>query len=210
MSSPPAGSFYVRVGKRLLDFVLVIPCLLAVSALLLITAILIKLDSPGPVLFRQERLGKNGRVFVAYKFRSMTDKRHGYTHRTAAHLDNSELTRVGAVIRRLKIDELPQLLNILRGDMSLVGPRPAMPAQLAEYTDLARERLTVRPGLTGLAQVNGNTYLTWPERWQYDAQYARTPSFVLDLQIIAKTFAIVLLGEKTFLRKSKISSSSSP
>lgn len=185
----------------MMDLVVVIPCLLVASPLFLASAILIKLDSRGPVFFRQKRLGKNGRVFVAYKFRSMTNKPRGYTRGSEIRVDDPEVTRVGAVLRRLKIDEVPQLLNILRGDMSFVGPRPAMPAQLAEYTELARRRLTVQPGLTGLAQVNGNIHLTWVERWEYDAAYARRPTLLLDLQIIAKTVAIVLMGEQTFVRK---------
>jgi lipopolysaccharide/colanic/teichoic acid biosynthesis glycosyltransferase len=112
-----------------------------------------------------------------------------------------EVTAVGFWLRRFKLDELPQLWNIVNGDMSLVGPRPALPAQLAEYTPLARCRLQVRPGLTGLSQVHGNIHLSWPERWIYDAEYVSHVSFTLDAWIVLRTIAVVLLGEGRFLRQ---------
>jgi undecaprenyl phosphate N,N'-diacetylbacillosamine 1-phosphate transferase len=110
-----------------------------------------------------------------------------------------EVTRVGAFLRRYKIDELIQLVNVLKGEMSVVGPRPALPRQLAEYDETGRKRLWVKPGLSGLAQVNGNIYLTWPERWQYDARYVENCSLSLDLWIIWRTIAVMTLGEEKFL-----------
>jgi lipopolysaccharide/colanic/teichoic acid biosynthesis glycosyltransferase len=109
-----------------------------------------------------------------------------------------EVTRVGYWLRRFKIDELPQLVNVLKGNMSLVGPRPALPDQLVVYDNVAMKRLIVRPGLTGLAQVNGNIHLSWPERWCYDAEYVEYLSFKLDIGIIYRTIAVVVFGENRF------------
>jgi lipopolysaccharide/colanic/teichoic acid biosynthesis glycosyltransferase len=167
--------------------------------ILLLCMLLVKLDSRGPVFYNQERLGKGGRLFKVFKLRTMTDKVR--TSHTEVLKGNSELTRVGSVLRRSKLDELPQILNVLRGEMSLVGPRPALPSQIAEFNEDGRRRLEVRPGLTGLAQVNGNIYLSWPERWIYDRRYVEKLSFALDFSILLKTISIVLLGEERFLRK---------
>jgi lipopolysaccharide/colanic/teichoic acid biosynthesis glycosyltransferase len=114
---------------------------------------------------------------------------------------DTEVTRVGYILRRLKIDELPQLVNILKGDMALVGPRPGLPIQLKEYNEDGKIRLMVRPGLTGLAQINGNIFLSWPERWKYDRKYVESVSFILDLIIIFKTIIIVFAGEEKFVNK---------
>jgi undecaprenyl phosphate N,N'-diacetylbacillosamine 1-phosphate transferase len=193
-------TLYSRFGKRVLDLVGSAGAFLALSPLLLAIAVLIKLTSRGPVLFLQERLGRNATTFMAFKFRTMTDK-----PREADTLyytgDASEVTLVGQFLRRTKLDELPQVVNVLRGEMSLIGPRPQLPKQLAEFTEDAKLRLLVRPGLTGLAQVNGNTTLTWPERWHYDAEYVRTLSFRLDCHIVAKTLAVLLHGEERFTRR---------
>lgn len=184
--------------KRAIDIVLAVVALIALSPVLLVAAVLTRLSSPGPIFFRQERLGYRGRTFSIYKFRTMTDKPRAATEAFGNH---PEVTAVGAVLRRLKIDELPQVINVLIGDMSIVGPRPGLPEQLAEYTPQAWRRLDVRPGLTGLAQVNGNIYLSWPERWEYDAQYVETLTWWLDLRIILKTVAVVLAGEHVFARR---------
>ncbi|HEY0073491.1 MAG TPA: sugar transferase [Abditibacteriaceae bacterium] len=189
--------FYARAGKRVFDLMLTIPALLFLLPGLLLTALLVRLDSAGPIFFLQERLGRNGTVFRLYKFRSMTD-----TPRTANREiigRDAEVTRIGFWIRRFKIDELPQFWNVLIGDLSIVGPRPALPAQLAEYDDLARRRLLVRPGLTGLAQVHGNIHLSWAERWLYDARYVERMSLPLDLWIIGRTVLVILKGEEKFL-----------
>lgn len=114
---------------------------------------------------------------------------------------NSEVTIVGNILRRLKIDELPQIINILIGDMSIVGPRPCLTSQINEFNEDGKIRLLIRPGLTGLAQINGNIYLTWPERWKYDRIYVEKISFLMDIKIILKTFLIVFLGEQKFIKK---------
>jgi lipopolysaccharide/colanic/teichoic acid biosynthesis glycosyltransferase len=190
---------YQTFGKRLLDLSLAVPALLLAAPLFAVVALLIKLNSRGPVFFVQERLGRGGRILRTLKFRSMTDRLR--TSHQEIFGKTEEVTAVGYWLRRFKIDELPQLWNIVRGDMSLVGPRPALPSQLSEYTELAHRRLLVRPGLTGLAQVHGNIHLSWPERWVYDAQYVDRVTFAQDLWIIARTVGVVLLGEERFLKK---------
>ncbi len=190
---------YRTFGKRLLDLSVSVPALVAVAPLFAVLAAAIKLTSRGPVFFVQERLGRDGRTFRTFKFRTMTDRQRTSHQEIFGKTD--EITAVGFWLRRFKLDELPQLWNIVNGDMSLVGPRPALPAQLAEYTDLARQRLMARPGLTGLAQVHGNIFLSWPERWVYDAEYVARISFALDAWIVARTVAVVVLGEERFLKK---------
>ena len=114
---------------------------------------------------------------------------------------DAEVTKVGAVLRRLKIDELPQIINIWRGEMSFVGPRPSLPNQIDRFNEDGKKRILVRPGLTGLAQVNGNIHLSWEERWKFDRRYVEELSFILDLKIIAKTILVVLFGERKYLNK---------
>lgn len=200
--SVPRGSLYRAIGKRLLDLAISVPIAMAIAPVLALSALLIKLDSRGPIFFVQERLGRYGSTFRTYKFRTMTDRPR------AAHSEvlpgHGEVTRIGHWLRRFKIDELPQLLNVLNGDMSIIGPRPALPDAITTYDDNGLRRLLERPGLTGLAQVNGNIYLSWPERWVYDAQYVDRLSFVSDIAIVLKTIAVVLLGEDRFLNKPAI------
>ncbi len=193
MSTDPPPGLYARYGKRLLDLLSAAVLLVLLSPALALIALLIPLESPGPALFRQERLGWRGRVFRIYKFRTMTHAARVPGHEIFGQ--DPDVTRLGRWLRRLKLDELPQLWNVLFGTMSLVGPRPALPQQLAEYDAAARRRLDVRPGLTGLAQVAGNIYLTWPERWAYDAQYVERLSFGLDLWILWRTLFVVVWGE---------------
>ena len=190
---------YRSFGKRLLDLAVSLPLLIAAAPLFSAIAVAIKLTSRGPAFFVQERLGRDGRTFRTFKFRTMTDRPRTSHQEIFGKTD--EVTAVGYWLRRFKLDELPQLWNIVNGDMSLVGPRPALPAQLAEYTSLAKCRLQVRPGLTGLAQVHGNIHLSWPERWVYDAEYVSRVSLVLDLWIAFRTIAVVLLGEERFLQQ---------
>lgn len=187
--------------KRISDIFLSLIALLLLSPFLIIVAIFIKVDSKGPVFYRQERLGRNRRIFILMKFRSMTNKKR-LTHRQIFKGDN-EVTRVGRFLRKTKIDEVPQLFNVFCGDMSLIGPRPCLP-QLQEQFDKNGEfRILVRPGLSGLAQVNGNIYLTWPQRWVYDRLYVENLSFLLDLKILFKTIAIVIFGEDKFIKPAK-------
>ncbi len=160
---------------------------------------LVKLDSRGPFFFKQERLGYLGKTFKVYKIRTMIDKQRK-VHKEV-FVGNSEVTKVGGVLRRFKIDEIPQILNVLIGDMSLVGPRPGLVSQLNELDENGKFRLNVKPGLTGLAQVNGNIYLSWPERWKYDKYYVDHLSFPMDLSIGLKTILIVFKGEEKFINK---------
>ena len=189
---------YKTYIKSSLDFVLSSLGLIVLLPILFITAILIKLESSGPIFFRQKRLGKNGQVFEIYKFRSMTNKSRDF--RKQIFEGNSEITFIGKYIRRLKIDELPQLINVVRGEMSLVGPRPCLPEQLSEFNEDGRKRLEVKPGCTNLAAVNGSIYLTWPERWVYDRYYVENLSLFLDLEIVIKTMIVMVFGEKVFLK----------
>jgi undecaprenyl phosphate N,N'-diacetylbacillosamine 1-phosphate transferase len=189
-------SLYQVAFKRLADIVLAGLALAALLPLLLAFGLLVVIDSPGPALFKQDRLGHNGRVFKLYKFRTMTNAPRVVNAEVRA--DNPELTRIGRWLRRFKVDELPQLWNVLRGDMSIVGPRPAMPEQEQILNADGRRRLEVRPGLTGLAQVSGNIHLSWEQRWRLDRQYVENLSFMLDVRIILRTVAVIAMGEERF------------
>ena len=196
---PAAASWYRAFGKRLFDLAICLPIAIVIAPVVLLAIVLIKLDSRGPAFFVQERLGRYGVTFLTFKLRSMTDVRRSANAEVLP--GNSEVTRVGHWLRRFKIDEMPQLWNVLNGDMSFVGPRPALPDAIREYNTEGLRRLLERPGLTGLAQVNGNIYLSWPERWSYDADYVSRVSFLLDVGIVLKTAAVVTLGEERFLRR---------
>jgi lipopolysaccharide/colanic/teichoic acid biosynthesis glycosyltransferase len=188
--------FYRQIGKRMFDLVVAIPLSVVLLPAFALIACLVKLTSRGPVFFNQTRLGKLGDVFSAYKFRTMLH-RDRTTH-VEVRDGNPEVTTIGAFLRRFKLDELPQLFNVLKGEMSLVGPRPPLPEQLAEYDNGTLQRLRVRPGVTGLAQIHGGTQMSWPERWQYDLQYVRELCFSLDLRILVRTILVVALGESRF------------
>ncbi len=179
--------------KRMMDVVVSMLILILCAPLLLAVAIVIKVDSRGPIFFSQRRLGKGGREFLLHKFRSMYDRSRLPDRQTYA--DDPEVTRVGRVLRRLKLDELPQLWNVVRGEMSLIGPRPALPEQLDVLSPSARRRLHVYPGLTGLAQVHGNILLSWPQRWRYDILYADRMSLALDCWIMWRTLLVLVFGE---------------
>jgi lipopolysaccharide/colanic/teichoic acid biosynthesis glycosyltransferase len=189
-------SLYQVAFKRCADVALAGLALAALLPLLLAFGLLVVIDSPGSALFTQDRLGHNGRVFKLYKFRTMTNAPRVVNAEVRA--DNPELTRIGRWLRRFKVDELPQLWNVLRGDMSIVGPRPAMPEQEQILNADGRRRLEVRPGLTGLAQVSGNIYLSWEQRWRLDRQYVENLSFMLDVRIILRTVAVIAMGEERF------------
>lgn len=187
---------YRSFGKRLLDLTLAVASLLFLLPLFLALSAAIKLDSRGPIFFRQSRLGYQGGELRVFKFRSMTDEQRTVDWEILN--DHDGVTRTGRIMRRFKLDEIPQLLNIVRGDMSLVGPRPCMEALQEQFDDNGRARLKVRPGLTGLAQINGNIHLSWPERWRFDRIYVESYSFRLDLYILAKTVLVVVFGEEKF------------
>lgn len=191
---------YKMFFKRVLDILVSLFAIVFAAPILLVAATLVKLGSRGPAFFVQERVGKDGEIFLFYKLRTMTDVPR-VSNREIKGKD-AEVTKVGYVLRRLKIDELPQIYSILKGDMSIVGPRPFLPAKLEALDENGKWRLKVRPGLTGLAQVNGGIYISWPERWVYDRQYVENLSFAMDLSIIFKTVGIVILGESKFAKRS--------
>ena len=178
--------------KRIFDVILVFPTLIMLIPVFAIVSFAIRIDSSGPALFRQIRVGRGCTEFELLKFRSMqvdADKTGAF--RTAAA--DPRVTRVGRIIRRTSIDELPQLLNVLIGDMSLVGPRPDVPMQQSEYSDGDwKKRHRVRPGITGLAQVEGRSIVSPARRLELDLKYVDTHSFSMDLKIIARTFIQVL------------------
>ncbi|MFU2013721.1 sugar transferase [Peribacillus butanolivorans] len=179
--------------KRLLDIVLSLIGLIILSPILIIVAIAIKLESKGPVIFQQERLGLNGNVFKIYKFRSMcvgAEKSGVYETK-----GDARVTRVGKFIRKTSIDEFPQFVNIIKGEMSIIGPRPTLtyhPWSLDEYTKVQCKRFNVRPGVTGWAQINGRKDVPWDKRIEYDVEYVENLSFVLDLKVFFKTIFKVL------------------
>ena len=184
-----AETFAPYRGKRLLD--LAILAVVAVPALVIggACALAVRVTSPGPVLFRQERVGRDGEVFTVLKFRTMRDGDNPIIP------DASVITSVGSVLRRLSLDELPQLLNVARGEMSVVGPRPTLAYQAQRWTPQQSERLAVRPGLTGLAQVNGRNDLSWAQRIEFDRTYVRRQSLRTDLGILARTATAMVGGE---------------
>lgn len=175
--------------KRLVDLVML--TLVAFPALILgsICAALVKSTSRGPVFFRQERIGMDGRPFMVWKFRTMVDGNN------PIFPDESRITGVGRFLRRFSLDELPQLINVAVGDMSIVGPRPTLAYQVERYDDHQRRRLAVRPGLTGLAQVSGRNSLSWGDRIDYDVQYVESQSPITDLSLIVRTFMTILTGD---------------
>jgi len=170
--------------------------LLLTAPLFLITALAIWLDDRGDIFYRQTRLGLGGRPFRLWKFRSMRINNLPIDDVTEIREGHPLVTPVGRWIRRYKVDELPQLLNVLRGDMSLIGPRPAMPEHEQKYTAFEYRRLSIRPGMTGWAQVNGGMELSWPERIVLDVWYIDHRSLWLDIAILWQTLAVVIFGEE--------------
>ncbi len=156
--------------------------------------IAIQLESRGPAIYRQRRVGLHGEPFDMLKLRTMVDGAEHIGAGLAVNANDSRITRVGALLRRTSLDELPNLLNVLRGEMSLIGPRPTLPVQVAQYTARQRGRLSVKPGITGWAQINGRASLPWSERIELDLYYVEHRSLLLDLQILARTPALVLGG----------------
>lgn len=195
-----SGSLWLRTLKRPFDLVAALLLIVLLSPVLLLVAILAKLTSPGPVFFTQERAGKDGRNFRLVKFRTMRGDRKP-DPKELVPLHHPDITGLGYVLRRFKIDELPQLFNVVKGDMSLVGPRPTLPDQVAAYDDFRRQRLLVRPGITGLAQVCGNSLMPWDERILYDIAYVRRCGFLLDLSILLRTVFVVFVGERRMTRR---------
>lgn len=187
--------------KRLFDFIFSLVVLIVFLPVWLIIAFLIKITSRGPVFFLQERPGKNKKIFKIYKFRTMKPGSEKMIKGKEVMNNDDRVTVIGKMLRRTKLDEIPQMLNILKGEMSLVGPRPERIASLEEYDDEISKRLNARPGITGLAQVSGNIYLDLKDRYKFDVYYVENFSILLDIKIIIRTFLVVLFGEDKFKDK---------
>lgn len=186
--------FYLII-KRILDVVISLIALIILSPILLIVAIAIKIESKGPIIFKQQRIGKDGKVFNIYKFRSMVVGAEKMGTGVYSKKDDNRVTKVGKFIRMTSIDELPQLVNILKGEMSIIGPRPVLtyhPWKYEEYTEEQLKRFNVRPGVTGWAQVHGRKDVEWHERIKLDVYYVENISFLLDVKIFFKTIIQVL------------------
>ncbi len=176
--------FYEKYIKRLLDFTLSFLALIILSPVLLVTALLVRIKLGSPIIFHQERPGKSEKIFRLYKFRSMTDECDENGNLLP---DDQRLTRFGQILRSTSLDELPELLNILRGDMSIVGPRPLLVKYLPLYNEEQRHRHDVRPGLTGWAQANGRNAISWEEKFKLDVWYVQHISFLVDVKVIFMT-----------------------
>ena len=179
---------YERFFKRPLDFIFALLALIILSPILLIVAILVRIKLGSPILFKQDRPGKEEKIFELYKFRTMTDKKD---KKGKLLPDEKRLTKFGKILRSTSLDELPELFNILKGDMSIIGPRPLLVEYLPYYTKAERQRHVVRPGLTGLAQVSGRNLVAWDKRLKIDIEYAKNVTFKQDIKIFFSTIAIV-------------------
>lgn len=186
------NGLYNKYIKRILDILISLTFIVLFSWLYLILVILVRIKLGSPVLFCQERPGYNEKIFTLYKFRTMTDKRDEKGNLLP---DSERLTKFGSMLRSTSLDELPEMFNILKGDMSLIGPRPLLVEYLPYYTEEERLRHSVRPGLTGLAQVSGRNYLAWDKRLARDVEYVNHISFIMDVRIIIKTIMVVLKKE---------------
>jgi len=179
---------------RVFDVVVASVALVLTSPLVLAAMIAIRLESHGSPIYRQRRVGKDGEPFEMLKLRTMVSGAEHHGAGLAVNFGDPRITRTGHILRRFSIDELPNLVNVLRGEMSIVGPRPTIQVQVDQYTDRQRKRLDVKPGLTGWAQVNGRASLPWNERIELDLWYVEHRSFLLDLKIIFKTVEMLVLG----------------
>ena len=182
-------TIYTRAIKRIMDIICSLLALLILSPVFLIVAILVKIKLGSPVLFCQERPGKDEKIYRMYKFRSMTNERDKEGRILA---DEDRLTHFGKLLRSTSLDELPELINVLKGDMSLVGPRPLLVKYLPLYNERQRHRHDVRPGITGYAQINGRNAISWEEKFEKDIWYVENISFVTDMKIIFGTVGAVL------------------
>jgi exopolysaccharide biosynthesis polyprenyl glycosylphosphotransferase len=204
------NSIYGSIGKRLLDIVLASAAIMVLSPIFIVAAWLIRLNDGGPVFFRQKRHGKNGEPFFMYKFRSMkvgsdaqkaalqAENQHGKDGVTFKMKADPRITRVGRWLRRTSVDELPQLWNVVLGDMSLVGPRPPVPSEYAKYTDYQKGRLAVTPGITCLWQINGRAEIPFEGQVELDIEYIARRSLLLDLKILVLTVPAVLSGRGAY------------
>ena len=183
---------YRKYIKRLLDFILSLLALIILSPILLVIYILVRIKLGKPAIFKQKRPGKDEKIFTLYKFRTMTDEKD---ENGKLLPDEKRLTKFGNILRKTSLDELPELVNILKGDMSIIGPRPLAVVYLPYYNKQEKHRHDVRPGLTGLAQVNGRNTLIWEDRFKYDLEYVNNITFLNDCKIILKTIKKVFKEE---------------
>lgn len=195
------GKKFQRFIKRLIDIAVSLIVLLVFLPLWVIVSVLIKTTSKGPVFFLQDRPGLNKQIFKVYKFRTMKPGSDKMVKGQEVMKDDDRVTAIGKLLRRTKIDEIPQVLNVLKGEMTLVGPRPERIASLADYDDEISKRLNMSPGMTGLAQVSGNIYLSLEDRYKFDVYYVENFSVWLDIKIIFRTVGVVLLGEDRYVNK---------
>lgn len=187
--------------KRLMDIILSLIVLIVFLPIWVVVAILIKVTSQGPILFLQDRPGQYKKIFKVYKFRTMKIGSEKMIKGQEVMKNDDRVTLIGKFLRRTKIDEIPQVLNVLKGEMSLVGPRPERIASLEDYDDEISKRLNMRPGMTGLAQVSGNIYLNLQDRYRFDVYYVENYSLWLDIKIIFRTVGVVLFGEDRYIDK---------
>jgi len=186
---------FIRIFKEAFDKAIAIVALIILSPLFIIISVLIKSDSRGPVFFVQERAGVKGKLFNSIKFRTMVHKAAEHGLRLNIRAGDERITRIGRLLRSWSLDELPQLINVLKGDMSIVGPRPTLPYQVEQYDDFQRRRLLVKPGITGWAQVNGRNAISWEQRIKLDVWYVENWSLWLDVKILLKTVTVVIRKE---------------
>lgn len=188
----PSQGIYRRFFKRPMDLILSLMAIIILSPVLIVVTFLIRIKLGNPVLFKQKRPGLNGEIFTIYKFRTMTDEKD----ENGELLPNRmRLTKFGRILRGTSLDELPELFNIIKGDMSIIGPRPLLIEYLPLYNEKQKHRHDVRPGLSGLAQVNGRNAISWEQKFDYDIEYVETISFLLDFKLIVQTFLKVFKRE---------------
>ncbi len=185
-------TFYDRYTKRIIDFILSLIAIIILSPVIIVTSILVAIKLGRPVIFKQQRPGLDEKIFTMYKFRSMTDERDENGELLP---DEVRLTGFGKKLRATSLDELPELFNILKGDMAIVGPRPLLVSYLPLYNDFQKQRHFVKPGITGYAQINGRNAISWEEKFEFDVEYIKSINFFLDIKIILLTVKTVFLKE---------------
>lgn len=193
---------YMQLGlKRTVDVLLSMLLLIILSPLLVIVAFAVKYSSRGEIIFRQKRAGRDGKDFTIYKFRTMVQDAPKSELGSYCYQDDPRITGIGHILRKTSLDELPQFINILKGEMSFVGPRPDLPHHVEKYSPFQKKRLQMKPGITGWAQVNGRNQLSWEERIKLDVEFIESWSLLSDIRIILKTLAVVLSGRGSQLPK---------
>jgi|SRR3989344_1921211 len=198
---------YGLIVKRAFDILAALVGLIILLPLFLVVAILVKIDSPGKIFFMQERIGKNGKPFYPFKFRTMVEDAVNKGLGVTVSKDDERITGMGKFLRKWGIDELPQLMNVLNGEMSLVGPRPTLRYQVEKYNDFQKKRLLAKPGLAGWALVHGRNSLSWEERIRYDVWYVEHWSLWLDIKIIFKTFYLIFFKQEGVYGKNGVNDS---